>query len=215
VSGPRRASAWIRAAVFALDRRLCRRNGVYEFTDDPQCLFRIQCLRLESAVALADGTRVPAGGRVLALHLWNAHVPPMEPCGPTLAWACRTERALRHSLRQLAGYLASQADLGDIEAICADMRVNGAAQPRQLSRVLGRYGFEAVPGEIDRRGVWHRIGDAIFIAMLVSVTHPPALRNATLRLGNMRLWLSRSVLEQRYAPAGRRRRPLGVESVSC
>jgi hypothetical protein len=206
VSRLHRAPAWMQTAVFSLDRWLCRHTGVYEFTSDPQCLFRIQCVRLDAALELTDGTRVPAGGRVLSLHLWNEHVPRMGHRGPTLAWACRTDRAMRRSLQALAEYLAAQPPpLRDIAALCADMRVNGSSQPGQLARLLARYGFEAIPGDRDRRGMLHRIGDAILIVMLVSVTHPLAPRSAALRLRNVRLWLSRAVLEQRYAAAGSRR----------
>jgi hypothetical protein len=200
VSRLRRAPAWMQAGVYALDRWLCRRLGLFEFTDDPRCLFRIECLRLDTAVELTDGTRVPAGGRVLAVHLWNEHVPRMGRRGPTLAWACQINHAMCRSLRQLAGYLAMRPDLGDIAAICVDMRFNGNSQPGQPTRLLGRYGFEAIPGETDGRSTLHRIGDAIFILMLVSVTHPLALRRAAPRLGKVRMWLSRAVLERRYAP---------------
>lgn len=187
--------------MFALDRWLCRSMGIYEYSDDPHCLFRIQRVRLKGAVELADGTRVPAGGRVLALHLWNEHVPRMRGRDPTLAWACRIDHAMRSSLCALSSYLASQPGLADVAAIFADMRVNGSPQPGQPVRVLARYGFEAVPGETDGRGVLHRIGDAIFIVMLVSVTHPLAPRSAALRMGNVRMWLSRAVLERRYPAA--------------
>jgi hypothetical protein len=190
----------MQTAVYALDRWLCRRMGVYEFSDDPRCLFRIECLRLEAAVELTDGTRVPAGGRVLSLHLWNEHVPRMEHRGPTLAWACQADHAMRRSLRELAGYLAVRPDLADIAAICADMRFNGHSQSGQPARLLGRYGFETIPGDTDRRSTLHRIGDAILILMLVSVTHPLALHRAAPRLRKVRLWLSRAVLERRYAP---------------
>jgi hypothetical protein len=199
VSRLRRTPAWMQAAVFSLDRWLCRRQGIYEFSNDPKCLFRVQCVRLDAPVELTDGTRVPAGGRVLALHLWNEHVPRMGRRGPTLAWACRTDRAMRRSLRELTAYLATQPDLGDIAAICADMRFNGSSQAGRPGRLLGHYGFEAIPGDNDRRGVLHRIGDAILIVMLVSVTHALTPRSAALRLKNVRLWLSRAVLEQRYA----------------
>jgi hypothetical protein len=196
--------AWVRTAVFGLDSWLCRLTGVYEFSSDPQCLFRIQCVRLDRPVALTDGTRLAAGDTVLELHLWNEHVPRMRHCGPTLAWACHTDRVMRRSLAELAAYLATQPRLQDIGALFADMRVNGSSQSGRAARLLARYGFEAVPGDRDRRGVLHRIGDAIYIVMLASVTHPLAPRSAALHLRKVRMWLSRGVLEQRYAAAGYR-----------
>jgi hypothetical protein len=201
VSRAGRLPAWIQAAVFSLDRWLCRRMGVYEFSNDPQCLFRLQFERVDTAVELTDGTRVTAGSRVLALHLWNEHVPRMDRRGPTLAWACRIEHAMQRSLGELAGYLSTQPQLRDIAALCVDMRVSAS----QSARLLGRCGFEAIPGDSDQRGVLHRIGDAIFIVMLMLVTHPLASRSAALHLRKERRWLSRAALGQRYAAAGCRR----------
>lgn len=201
---PGRTPSWIQTAVFSLDRWLCRLTGIYEYSSNPQCLFRIQVMRLDSAVQLGDGTRLAPGDRVLELHLWNEHVPPMRHRGPTLAWACHTDRVMRRSLRELAIHLATQPRLADIGALFADMRVNGSARSGRAARLLARYGFEAVPGDRDRRGLMHRIGDAIYIVMLASVTHPLAPRSATLHLGKMRMWLSRAVLEQRYSGTGNR-----------
>jgi len=42
--------------IFALDRWLRRRQGVFEYTHDPECIFRIQLQRLRSEVVLSDGT---------------------------------------------------------------------------------------------------------------------------------------------------------------
>jgi hypothetical protein len=201
VSRRRRPPAWIQAAVFSLDRWLCRRTGIYEFSADPQCLFRLQFVRLDRAVELADGTRVATGSRVLAVHLWNEHVPRMDRRGPTLAWACRAEHAMKRSLAELAGYLSTQPQLWDIAALCVDMRVSAS----QSARLLRRYGFEAIPGDSDHRGVLHRIGDAIFVVMLMLVTHPLAVRSAALHLKKERRWLSRAVLTRRYPAADYRR----------
>jgi hypothetical protein len=191
----------MQAAVFSLDRWLCRCTGVYEFSDSPRCLFRLQDVCIDRTVELSDGTRVAQGSRVLALHLWNEHVPRMGHRGPTLAWACSGYHALHRSLRELAGYLASQPQLRDVAALCVDMRVGA----NQSARLLARCGFEAIPGDLDGRGALHRIGDAIFIVMLALVTHPLAARSTALHLRKERMWLSRAVLERRYAAARDRR----------
>ncbi len=197
MSRSHRPAAWIQAAVFSLDRWLCRRTGVYEFSDSPGCLLRIQDVYVDRVVELSDGTRIAEGSRVLALHLWNEHVPRMGRRGPTLAWAANAYHGLHRSLGELAGYLAAQPHLRDVAALCVDMRVSAS----QSARLLARCGFEAVPGDPDRRGMLHRIGDAIFIIMLALATHPLAARSAALHLRKERMWLSRAVLEQRYAAA--------------
>jgi hypothetical protein len=172
------AGTWARSAVFALDQWPRRRQGVHEYSEDPRCLFRIQCVRSDASLALSDGTRVHAGCRVLALHLWNEHIPPMGRKGPDLAWARRIERAVPVSLRALAHYLARHPDLADIVAIYGDMRLGGDRQSGQLLRIAARYGFETCGGSpADRRGLWHRIGDTTLVFMLASATNAVALRN--------------------------------------
>jgi hypothetical protein len=192
-------AAWLESAVFTLDRWLRRRQAIYEYSAHPRCLFRIQCVRIEQALKFADGTSVRPGSRVLALHLWNEHIPPMGEHGPTLAWGRKTNRAIHTSLRELARYLAGQPSLSDVRAICGDMRVRGAGQAQRLARIAARWGFETCAGTVDRRGVLHRVGDGLLILMLVTVTNPLALRSSILRHSNMRLFLSRAVLEGRYA----------------
>jgi len=189
-------AAWLGSAVYTLDRWLRRRQDIYEYTTHPQCLFRIQSVRVDETLSFQDGTFVRPGSRVLALHCWNEHVPVMGPQGPTLAWAQRAHRAVRTSLRELARYLTEQPALRDVAAVCGDMRVSSTDQAARLARIAVRYGFETAT--VDPRGVLHRIGDGLLIMMLVSVTNPPALRNSILRHSNMRLFLSRAVLEKRY-----------------
>jgi len=193
---------WLQSAVFALDRRIRRRLGVYEYTVHPQCLFRLQLAHVDDPLMLADGTFVSAGSRVLALHLWNERIPLMGRGGPTLAWARKANRAIHASLRELAHYLAAQPSLEDILAICADMPVTGSGQAEQVARIMARYGFEAAVGN-DRRSPFRRFGDAVFVLMLVLATNPQAVRSAVLRCSNMRVFVSRAVIEQRYTAATR------------
>lgn len=194
-----REFAWPASAVFRLDRWICRLQDVYEYTTHPQCLFRIQRVRADCAFQFADGTRIHPESRILSLHFWNEQVPVMGDGGPTLAWARRIMRAMYISLLELAGYLRQQPDLADIAAICIDARVSGTEQAEQLRRVLVRYGFETATSEFDPRGVLHRLADALNVMMLLSVTNPLGLQGAPFRYGKTRLFLSRAVLEKRYA----------------
>jgi YkoP domain len=188
----------MQSAVFALDRRIRRRIGVYEYTLHPQCLFRLQVVRIDDPLVLADGTCVERGGRVLVLHLWNEQMPVIGRTGPTLAWARKAYRAMDISLRELARYLTSQPELRDITVICGNMPVIGSAQAARLARILARYGFDAAVDDTDRRSLLHRFGDGVLVLMLVWAANPRAVRSAVLRCCNMRVFVSRAALEQRY-----------------
>ena len=201
-SGNGSGSSWLQTAVFALDRRIRRHLGVYEYTVHPECLFRLQVVTLDDPLVLADGTSVGPGSRVLVLHLWNEQMPVIGRTGPTLAWARKADRAIDTSLRELACYLAAQPHLHDIAVICGSMPVIGSEQAEQLARILSRYGFEAAVDDTDRRGLLRRLGDAVFALMLVLAANPRAVRSAVLRFCNMRVSVSRVALERRYASLG-------------
>jgi hypothetical protein len=194
-------AGWLQTAVFALDRRIRRRIGVYEYTHHPECLFRAQVVRVGDPLMLADGTSVGPGNRALVLHLWNEQMPVIGPMGPTLAWGRRADRAMDISLRELACYLAAQPNLRDIAVICADMPVIGTTQAGQLARILARYGFEAGVDDTDHRGLLHRFGDAVLVLMLVWAANPRAVRSALLRCCNLRIFQSRTAFERRYRVA--------------
>jgi hypothetical protein len=190
--------AWLESAVFALDRWLRQRRGVFEYSRDPHCLFRLEQRSADDALVLADGTCVRAGAPVLALHLWNEHLPLMGRSGPTVAWAYKFCRAMRASLQELVRYLAQRPDLSDVRVLYADLRVSGDEHALRAGRSLGRYGFEIVSASVDRRSAPQRMADALFVLLMAGVTNPWTLRGRV-RHANVRLFISRKVLEQRYA----------------
>jgi hypothetical protein len=61
--------------VFAVDSWLQWREGVFEYSHQPDCIFRAQLSRLSSDVLLSDGTFGRPGDRVIDLHLWNEQIP--------------------------------------------------------------------------------------------------------------------------------------------
>jgi len=193
------ANSLLETAVFALDRWLRRRRGVFEYSCQPQCVFRLEPRRTDEPLALADGTRVRVGARVLALHLWNEHFPLMGCRGPTVAWAHKVSCAIRASLQELARYLAQRSDLSDVRVLYADVRVSGAEQALRAGRLMARYGFEITTASVDRRPVPQRMADALFVLMMAGVTNPSSLRGAPMRHANLRVFMSRAVLEQRYS----------------
>ena len=192
-------------SVYALDRFLRRRRGIYEYTTHPQCLFRIERTRVEHAFTLADGVQLRAGDRLLKLHLWNEHIPPMGTHGPSVAWGLEVTRAIGISLAELARYLRLRRELDDVPAISGDMYLSTPARGDQFARIVARYGFEAVArGACWRPTALHRFGENVLLVLLVLVTNPVVLRSA-LRPYHRRVFLSRAVLERNYgvSPAER------------
>jgi hypothetical protein len=194
-----RAGTWPERAIWALDHRLRERQGIYEYTDRADCLFRIQRERAPHSFLFADGTRVGTGDPIIGLHLWNEHIPTMGRRGPTVVWARRTLRAMDASLRELASFLQRRNEYDNVAAFYGNMCLGTASQCEQLARIVAHYGFEVIANrEAPFSGSLHQLGQSILIALLALATNPASLRTAVLRRFRERLILSRATLESRY-----------------
>lgn len=192
-------NALLTNAVFGLDRWLRRRQGVYEYSSDPVCLFRINRATAEENVKLTDGTIIRIGDPILNLHLWNEHIMQMRQGHSTVAWAQQLSHGIDLSLRELANCLAHRPDLDDIVALRADMRLSTKEQSEQLARLSAHYGFElASPHNPATSGAIHRFGESIFMFLLVFATNRGALRSDIFWRDHAIVYLSRTALERRY-----------------
>lgn len=199
-SGRRLLSMWLRP----LDTYLRRRLGILEYTQAPDCMFRIQVVTNDEDVLLVDGTRLRVGDRLIELHFWNEHVPPMPDEGATMAWARLISRRFNTSMRELALYLAGRRDLDDVRGIRAIMSSDVKKQAERLVRIVNRYGFEWIPSRapenLGQRA--HRYGENILVAALIRAHNPKATREGTLRRGRIPIYLSRRMLDRRYGKPG-------------
>ena len=191
---------WLAEAIFALDKWLQRRQGVVEYSTHPQCVFRMQVGRSHRRLLLRDGTVLRRGQRIVHLHLWNEHIPPVPATGTTIRWARQMQRGMAIALRELAKYLAARPELGDVAAICADVPCGTQAQAHQLSYIMAHYGFETIPEHdpVPLRERLHRFGDNILISLMVRAQNSVALRPDTLRRVRVPIYLSRRGLAARF-----------------
>jgi hypothetical protein len=191
---------WLAEAVAALDERLRRSQAVFEYTDDPTCVFRLGITRARRSIALRDGTRVRAGQRIARLHFWNEQIPPVPENGPTIGWARQMRRAMLTSLGELARFLAARSDLRDVAVIAGDAPSGTEDQREQLARIMARFGFEAViaPEHLPVRERLRRFGENILISLIVFVHNARALRSDTLMRVRLPIYLSRRALEKEF-----------------
>lgn len=191
---------WLAEAVSAFDARLRRRQAVFEYTRDPCCIFRLDVSAARRSLILRDGTHVRPGQRMARLHFWNEQIPSMPRDGATIGWARQMQRAIASSLRELARYLASQPEFGDVAVICADVPSATRAQSRQVARIMAHYGFEAIaePEHLPLGERLHRLGENILISLIVLVHNAGALRPDTLARVRVPIYLSRRILEENF-----------------
>lgn len=198
--------------IFGLDRWLCRRFGIYEYSGRPDCLFRVELGRADEPVRLSDGLQVKVGDPLLELHLWNEHVPPMGR-RPSVAWGRRTARMMDASLRQLARHVAQSGECRTAVALRAQMRLRTGRQSAQLASIFRRFGFEAVPhSRAERPGPLRVLGENILVALLMLAANPVSLRSGVFRRNCTRVIISRDAFLRRY---GRSRPALGKDRESA
>jgi hypothetical protein len=167
----------------------------------------MEIARSDKGLILADGTALRPGDRYIDLHLWNDHFPSFPASGATLAWARRVVDALEFSLFELADHLARRPDLADVALLRADIGLAPAQRGDQIRRVAERVGFQEVrtrePTCAAER--LRRLGENIFISMLVLAHNPASLRADSLQRGRAEAFMSLPRLMQRYGPGSRER----------
>lgn len=191
---------WLAETLFAFDTRLRQQRGVIEYSAHPACLFRLEIARAHRRLTLADGTRLRPGQRVVRLHFWNEHIPPVPAAGTTIRWARQVQRNISLSLRELARYLSSRPDLCDISVVCGDVPSATREQCRQIEYIMAHYGFETImeTEQLPFAERLHRLGENILISLTVFAQNPATLRLDTLQRVRVPIYLSRGILERKF-----------------
>ena len=196
----------LNALVSVIDKTLRVRQGIFEYSDCPRCIFRVHVAAITSDVALSDGTHLSAGSRLVNLHLWNEHVLPFPDQGPTIGWARRMCQDLEISLRELASFVASHPALDDIEAVGGRMVFGSTEQTRTVVHLAERYGFVHAVEHTANRSLaeaLHLLGENILISLIVISHNPAALRADCFHRDRVPVYLHRSELMKRFG-TGRR-----------
>lgn len=190
-------------AVRRFDAFVRKRLGVFEYTNDPQCVLRLSLHEAAKPVVLSGGVRVQPGDRMGELHLWNEQLPPMHS-GADVAWAAVFYRRLVCSLQRLGEYVESQPACADVAAFRVRPMFEGWRGPARLPRLARRLGFEAVdrrpPGPLAWLLSW---GGSLLMRGLLLAFNPAAIRGRPLHRRPQEFWIARETLMERY---GKKRR---------
>ncbi len=181
-----------------IDRCLRRVYGVYEYWDDPRCLFRIRLAKAPDVIHLPEGT-IPTGVQLLELHFWNEHMPPIPEEGPDLAWGLRSYRMTLASLRRLAGQLRADPRLKGVQAITGVtvlyLNKGAGAAPEQLFQ---RLGFTLRPHR-SRLGSFGEFWENLYTWLLMKTYNAVSLRRRRLlQLQRHEVWMPISEFVLRY-----------------
>ncbi|MGH7099264.1 MAG: YkoP family protein [Stellaceae bacterium] len=181
-------------SVGIVDALLRTWYGVYEFTDDPLCVFRIGVSRARAAISLSDGTAIAADEVIGTLHFWNEHLPRYPASGPDLRWACTMRDQVAHSQCLLAAHIEKDPAWHEVKAFHGEgMFFSGRLGMPQVERVCMRFGYEQVPGEPVpslRRRV-HMFCENFTLWGITRAFQPAALPRRPFLRPRQELWLSR------------------------
>ena len=134
----------MKRTVRAFDHFLCRRQGVFVFWDNPDCLFRAQTTRASRTIVL-PGTEIPTGVKVLGLHFWNEHIPRIPPEGPSFAQAVRGRRMIVSTFRALAREMRHDPRMEGIQALGGATVLFAAGDGSSGEKLFTRLGFTVSP----------------------------------------------------------------------
>jgi len=148
---------WTGSVTWA-DRILRSYYGIYEFTDDPNCVLRVGLSQARAPVSLSDGTDVRLDELVGTLHFWNEHLPRYS-AGPDLGWACALRDRVTYSLRAFSEYVESEPGWRDVRAIRTETALPTRLGAPQIMRVFRRYGFELVATHPSLLARLHGLGE--------------------------------------------------------
>ncbi len=187
--------------VFAIDRHMRRRLGIWEFSDDPDCILRVALIRSRWEITLNDGTVIRRGETIGMIHAWNERVPPIPPTGADMAWARELRRRLIRSLQLLARAAREDPRLQAVRGF------GGAGvlhfSPAVLS-LLERLGLEIyeLPPQTVRDWVEEKVS-RVWTWLMRRTFNPPSVEGRGLDVLSRRFyWISREKLLQMYGNGG-------------
>jgi hypothetical protein len=192
-------------------------HGIHDFTDDPDCVFRISLIRAATSLRFADGTHVGEGDPVLELHFWNEHLPIMPAAGPSVAWAGQLARQMRRSLHLLDRHLEREDPLREVVALSGATPFSSRLGMIQVLRTGRRFGFELfeTDEEAERSYRLHTLFDSMLLWGLGWTFNRASLRGKALLRHRHQLWMSRARLHDRYGAASTAPAPPALVAMTC
>lgn len=140
--------------ITALDRLLRWKDGIFEFSQHSQCIFRIRLTEARHTVFLPEG-QIPAGARLVELHLWNERLPPLPASGPNMGWAGKIQRLATASCRLLAHHLVEDRRFTGVQGLTGATVLLVPGHRPAAERLFSRFGFTLAPYQSS----WGRFGE--------------------------------------------------------
>ena len=134
----------MRFIIRVIDWLLRKLNGVFEFCDDPDCVFRVSVGVSKYPLPVPDG-ELPTGTKVLELHFWNEHMPPMPTNGSVIGPAVKLRRKVASSAQRLAEAIENNPRLEGVRALGGVTPLFIPGDRSAAEGIFRRLGFSVTP----------------------------------------------------------------------
>ena len=192
----------MRALIRSLDATLRQVQGVFEFSDDETCLFRMQLTHSRGDLLLCHGI-LPKGAAVLELHIWNEHTPKLPPSGPDLVWANRTRRLLINSLYAVGQQIETNPRLVNIKAVGGVSVLLSSGDRSSGERMIQQLGFNTLPHH-NRLGRFGAFWENLYSWWLMWAFNPVSHKHRELlEMQRVEFWMSTGEFLQHYGKSAR------------
>ncbi len=187
----------LRAGVRFIDNLLSVSQGIKEFTQDPDCILRIQLCRASHTLEL-EGVIIMRGEPVLAIHAWNERMPRLPPAGADLEWALTFRRQVIYSFGLVANRIREDSRYSRVRAVCGSSALFSFTGHSSGMRLMQNLGFTVLP-YYRPLGRFGEFWENLFSWWLMWAYNKTSLRSREFRsLQRTEIWITVDNFLQRY-----------------
>ena len=158
---------------------------------------RLQITKASHQVHLS-GHVIATGEPVLAIHLWNEHLPVQPPTGSDLAWATRFGRMFVKSLHILGGYLREHPELSHLHAVYGATALFSPFTRSGGQELMVRWGFTVLPYH-SPLGRFGEFWENFYSWWVIWAYNPPSMRQHRMSgLRRSEVWILTEEFLRRY-----------------
>ena len=197
-SSSRPLSGLVRKLILKLDDHLRRKLKIFEYSDDPKCMFRVHVTRANRDLKVPQG-EIPQGTKVLELHFWNDHIPRAAAQGESAGRSIKGFRMFKNSMAELARVIEHDDRMTGVEAVGGLMPLFLEGDSYPAEKMLSHLGFAVNPYHGYKRFLG-LIGKQMHGWMMMWAFNPVTLKNRDLfGLRWADCWMTRRDLIRRHA----------------
>jgi len=194
----------MRVAIRALDNYLRRKTEIVEFSQDPDCLFRVRFTKAYRDLVLPDIT-VEKGEPVAEIHWWNEHIPPVSADGLDLRWAVAMRRKLIVTHQEMAQQVLDNPAWQACSAVGTTTALFPAADDTWV-RKMQRLGYIVLPHN-NPAGRLREFFEAVWAWLLWKTYQSGTLRVLSpFAISRSDFWMSTANMVRMYGNNSRRGR---------